>query len=92
MSPPAHPPPLAQPGLLRRIPTDPQPVLDELRADHGPVVGPGAGRDPDVEPTSTEVPRPVGMVVNRPRGGVPMRVRARPGTLSGPRPAAGGGR
>lgn len=33
----------------------------------------------DLEPVGAEVPPPVGMVVNRPRGGVPMRVRARPG-------------
>jgi cytochrome P450 len=32
-----------QPRLLRRIFADPQPVLDELRAAHGPVVGLGAG-------------------------------------------------
>jgi cytochrome P450 len=38
-----HPPLRAQPGLLRRIFTDPQPVLDELRAVHGPVVEIGAG-------------------------------------------------
>jgi hypothetical protein len=32
----------------------------------------------DVSATATEVPRPQGMVVNRPTGGVPMRVSARP--------------
>lgn len=31
----------------------------------------------DLTPTATDVPRPYGMVVNRPEGGVPMRVRAR---------------
>ena len=31
----------------------------------------------DLEPVTTTVPRPVGMVVNRPSGGVPMRVRPR---------------
>lgn len=31
----------------------------------------------DVAPTRTETPRPQGMVVNRPAGGVPMRVAAR---------------
>jgi cytochrome P450 len=31
----------------------------------------------DLTPTSSTVPRPVGMVVNRPLGGVPMRVTAR---------------
>lgn len=31
----------------------------------------------DISPTSTTVPRPVGMVVNRPAGGVPMRVSLR---------------
>jgi cytochrome P450 len=31
-----------------------------------------------LSPTSTEVPRPVGMVVNRPFGGVPMVVQRRP--------------
>jgi cytochrome P450 len=38
-----HPPWRRQPGLLRRIFADPQPVLDDLRAAHGPVVGLGAG-------------------------------------------------
>lgn len=38
-----HPPWSAQPALLRRLLADPQPVLDGLRADHGPVVGLGAG-------------------------------------------------
>lgn len=33
----------------------------------------------DVEATATEVPRPTGMVVNRPEGGTPMRVAARVG-------------
>ena len=32
----------------------------------------------DVSPTGAPMPRPVGMVVNRPSGGVPMRVAARP--------------
>ncbi len=39
-----HPPWRRQPGLLRRIFADPQPVLDELTAAYGPVVGLGAGR------------------------------------------------
>ncbi len=43
MSPPPHPPLRTQPGLLRRMFADPQPVLDELRAAHGPVVELGAG-------------------------------------------------
>lgn len=38
-----HPPIHRQPGLLRRIFADPQPVLDELTAAHGPMVGLGAG-------------------------------------------------
>lgn len=38
-----HPPWWQQPALLRRIFADPQPVLDELSATHGPVVGLGAG-------------------------------------------------
>ena len=38
-----HPPILRQPGYLRRIFTDPQPVLDELRDQYGPLVGLGAG-------------------------------------------------
>ena len=33
----------------------------------------------DVTPTATTVPRPVGMVVNRPEGGVPMDITARTG-------------
>lgn len=33
----------------------------------------------DIHPTTTEKPPPVGMVVNRPAGGVPMRVRERTG-------------
>lgn len=32
----------------------------------------------DLEPPAAATPRPVGMVVNRPSGGVPMRVTARP--------------
>lgn len=32
----------------------------------------------DVTPTATTAPRPIGMVVNRPSGGVPMRVALRP--------------
>jgi cytochrome P450 len=32
----------------------------------------------DITPTTSEVPRPVGMVVNRPTGGVPMQVALRP--------------
>jgi cytochrome P450 len=38
-----RPPLRTQPGLLRRLFADPQPVLDELRATHGPLVGLGAG-------------------------------------------------
>ena len=38
-----HPPLREQPGYLRRIFADPQPVLDELRARYGPIVGLGAG-------------------------------------------------
>lgn len=38
-----RPPLRRQPALLRRVLKDPQPVLDELRADCGPVVGLGAG-------------------------------------------------
>jgi cytochrome P450 len=38
----------------------------------------------DVEPVRGEVPRPVGMVVNRPAGGAPMRVAARTGIPGGP--------
>ncbi|MET0728802.1 MAG: cytochrome P450 [Acidimicrobiales bacterium] len=38
-----HPPLREQPGYLRRIFKDPQPVLDELREQYGPVVGLGAG-------------------------------------------------
>jgi cytochrome P450 len=38
-----HPPLHRQPGYLRRIFADPQPVLDELRERYGPVVGLGAG-------------------------------------------------
>jgi cytochrome P450 len=34
----------------------------------------------DLQPTSSIVPRPVGMVVNRPKGGAPFDVRARPAT------------
>ncbi len=37
----------------------------------------------DLTPTTTTVPRPVGMVVNRPTGGVPMHV----GPRGGPQPA-----
>ena len=37
------PPARQQPGLLRRMLRQPHPVLDELRAAHGPVVGLGAG-------------------------------------------------
>lgn len=37
------PPLREQPGYLRRIFSDPAPVLDELRARYGPVVGLGAG-------------------------------------------------
>jgi cytochrome P450 len=32
-----------QPGLLRRMLVDPRPVLDELRREHGPIVGLGSG-------------------------------------------------
>lgn len=38
-----HPPLRRQPGLLRRIFTDPQPVLDELASAHGPMYALGAG-------------------------------------------------
>ena len=38
-----HPPLREQPGYLRRIFTDPQPVLDDLRSRYGPIVGLGAG-------------------------------------------------
>lgn len=38
-----HPPLRRQPALLRRIFKDPQPVLDELAATHGPVCGLGGG-------------------------------------------------
>ncbi len=38
-----HPPLRRQPALLRRIFTDPQPVLDELAAAHGPMYSLGAG-------------------------------------------------
>jgi cytochrome P450 len=38
-----HPPLTRQPGLLQRIFKDPQPVLDELAATHGPIVGLGGG-------------------------------------------------
>ncbi len=38
-----RPPWRGQLGLIRRMMVDPRPVLDELRADHGPVVGLGAG-------------------------------------------------
>lgn len=38
-----RPPWRAQPGLVRRLLRQPHPVLDQLRADHGPMVGLGAG-------------------------------------------------
>jgi cytochrome P450 len=38
-----HPPLHRQPGYLRRIFKDPQPVLDELREQHGPIVALGGG-------------------------------------------------
>jgi cytochrome P450 len=38
-----HPPLRAQPGLLRRIFRDPQPVLDQLADAYGPICGLGAG-------------------------------------------------
>lgn len=38
-----RPPASRQLGLLRRLLSDPQPVLDELRAGYGPIVGLGAG-------------------------------------------------
>src|SRR5688572_12951636 len=38
-----RPPWREQVGLLRRLLAEPQPVLDRLRAEHGPVVGLGAG-------------------------------------------------
>ena len=38
-----HPPLRSQPALLRRLFRDPQPVLDELAARHGPIYGLGAG-------------------------------------------------
>ena len=37
------PPLRAQPGQLRRLFKDPQPLLDELRAGYGPIVALGAG-------------------------------------------------
>jgi cytochrome P450 len=43
MSRPPHPPLHRQPRLVRRIFADPQPVLDELRADYGAVVELGGG-------------------------------------------------
>lgn len=38
-----RPPRMQQPGLLRRLMSDPRPVLDELGSVYGPVVGLGAG-------------------------------------------------
>lgn len=38
-----RPPAVRQPALLRGLLSDPQPVLDELCAAHGPIVGIGAG-------------------------------------------------
>lgn len=38
-----HPPLRRQPGLLRRILKDPQPVLDELAGGYGPICGLGMG-------------------------------------------------
>ena len=38
-----HPSLLRQPGYLRRIFKDPQPVLDQLCDEHGPIVGLGGG-------------------------------------------------
>jgi cytochrome P450 len=43
MTAPPQPPLHRQPALLRRLFADPQPVLEQLRADHGPVVGLGRG-------------------------------------------------
>ncbi len=40
---PPHPPIHRQPPLLMRMFSDPQPVLDQLRAGYGPVVGLGFG-------------------------------------------------
>ena len=40
---PPHPPIQHQPQLLVKLFSDPQPVLDELRAEYGPVVGLGFG-------------------------------------------------
>lgn len=40
---PPSPPVRAQVGIVRRLLADPQPVLDRLRAEHGPVVGLGYG-------------------------------------------------
>ena len=40
---PPRPPIHRQPSLLLKIFRDPQPVLDQLRAEHGPVVGLGFG-------------------------------------------------
>ncbi len=40
---PPHPPRRHQPRLLVRMFSEPQPVLEELRADYGPVVGLGFG-------------------------------------------------
>ena len=118
-----------QPGLIRRIPADPAPVLDEVSERYGSMCGFGAGPlrfDPDrflapsddqknladiawvpfgrgarncigfalaqmeltlivariaqrldITSTASEIPPPVGMVVNRPAGGAPMHVSAR---------------
>lgn len=40
---PPHPPLLKQPPLLLKMFSDPQPVLDQLRAEYGPVFGLGFG-------------------------------------------------
>ena len=42
----------------------------------------------DLDPVSSEIPSPVGMVVNRPTGGAPMRVNRRDG-LNGAAPTGG---
>ena len=42
-SPLPAPPRRRQPGLLRRLLSDPAPVLDELAENYGPLVGLGAG-------------------------------------------------
>ena len=43
-SPPPHPPVQKQPALPITMFRNPQPVLDQLRTEHGPVVGLGSAR------------------------------------------------